>query len=287
VLSNFLIALREGLEASLIVGILLAYVVKTGRVGALRSIWLGVGIAITFSLGIGAVLSFTARSLPGQFEPLFAGATAVGAVALVTWMVFWMRRTAHQLQTHLHDRLAGAIGPVALAAVAFLSVAREGLETSLFLYTNAKAAGADSGPLVGLLLGFALAIALGWAVYNRALHLNLGKFFSITGVGLIIVAAGVLSHGIGDLEEAFNLHSPLAFDVHRLIGESSVVGHLLSGTIGFSPITSIMQASAWSLYLIVVLWLYLRKTVGVPAMAPVSASGSQDASAVVQLVTGE
>jgi high-affinity iron transporter len=260
-LSNFLIALREGLEAALIVGILLAYVVKTGRSNGLRFIWIGVASAISLSLGIGAVLTFTAKSLPNSFEPLFAGGTAVGAVALVTWMVFWMRRTAHQLQANLHQRLASAMGPVAIATAAFLAVVREGIETSLFLYTNAKTAGANSGPLIGLLLGFALAIALGWAVYNRAIHLDLGKFFLITGVGLIIVAAGVLAHGIGDLEQSFNKRPALAFDVHHIIGADSVVGRLLSGTIGFSPVTTVIQASTWALYLVVVLSLYLRKPV--------------------------
>jgi high-affinity iron transporter len=260
-LSNFLIALREGLEAALIVGILLAYVVKTGRSNGLRFIWIGVASAISLSLGIGAVLTFTAKSLPNSFEPLFAGGTAVGAVALVTWMVFWMRRTAHQLQANLHQRLASAMGPVAIATAAFLAVVREGIETSLFLYTNAKTAGTNSGPLIGLLLGFALAIALGWAVYNRAIHLDLGKFFLITGVGLIIVAAGVLAHGIGDLEQSFNKRPALAFDVHHIIGADSVVGRLLSGTIGFSPVTTVIQASTWALYLVVVLSLYLRKPV--------------------------
>ena len=258
-LSNFLIALREGLEASLIVGILVAYVVKTGRSKGLRFIWIGVGSAIAFSLGIGAFLTFTSHSLPARFEPIFVGITSLGAVALVTWMVFWLRKTAHRLKADLHERLAQAISPVALTAAAFLAVSREGIETSLFLYTNAKAAGANSDPLIGLLLGLALAIALGWAVYNRAIHLDLGKFFSVTGIGLIIVAAGVLSHGIGDLEESFNEHPAIAFDVHRFIGGDSVVGHLLSGTIGFSPVTTIMQASAWTLYLGVVLSLYLRK----------------------------
>jgi len=274
VLSNFLIALREGLEATLIIGILVAYVVKTGRQKGLRHIWTGVGAAVVLSLTLGAVLSFTAHTLPPRFEPIFAGSTSIAAVALVTWMVFWMRRTAHRLKTDLHERLASAIGPVALTAAAFFAVAREGIETSLFLYTNAKSAGSNSGPLVGLLLGFALAIALGWAVYNRAIHLDLGKFFMITGVGLVIVAAGVLSRGVGDLEETFNTHPALAFDVHRFIGEQSVFGHLLSGTIGFSPVTTILQATTWGLYLIVVLSLYLRKPVPAQSREPVPSKAS-------------
>lgn len=271
-LSNFLIALREGLEASLIVGILVAYVVKIGRKNGVLYIWVGVGAAVIFSLGIGGVLSLTSRSLPTRFEPIFAGSTSVFAVALVTWMVFWMRKSAHRLRTELHEKLALAIGPVALTAAAFLAVAREGIETSIFLYTNAKAAGTNSDPLVGLLLGFVLAIGLGWAVYNRAIQLDLGKFFSITGVGLIVVAAGVLSHGIGDLEESFNSHPAIAFDVHHLIGENSVLGHLLAGTIGFSPITSVLQAAAWTIYLVTVLSLYLRKPSNVQVEAKVEAN---------------
>ncbi len=273
-LSNFLIALREGLEATLIIGILVAYVVKTSRQQGLRYIWIGVSGAIVLSLALGAFLSFTAHTLPDRFEPIFAGSTSVAAVALVTWMVFWMRRTAHRLKADLHERLAGALGPVALTAAAFFAVAREGIETSLFLYTNAKVAGSNSGPLVGLLLGFALAIGLGWAVYNRALHLDLGKFFLITGVGLIVVAAGVLSRGVGDLEEPFNSHPALAFDIHRFIGEDSVLGHLLSGTIGFSPVTTTLQAITWVLYLAVVLSLYLRKPAKTGSNAPVPAKSN-------------
>jgi high-affinity iron transporter len=157
---------------------------------------------------------------------------------------------------------------LALSAVAFLAVSREGIETSLFLYTNAKAAGSNSDPLVGLLIGFAIAIALGWAVYNRAIHLDIGKFFSVTGIGLIVVAAGVLSHGIGDLQGTITNHPVLAFDLHRTISENSALAHVLAGTIGFSPITTLLQAGAWSIYLLVVLWLYLGK--------PVKASRSQE-----------
>jgi high-affinity iron transporter len=273
-LSNFLIALREGLEASLIVGILVAYVVKTGRANGLRFIWLGVGAAITFSLGIGGVLTFTAHGLSPRSESIFAGSTSLAAVALVTWMVFWMRKTAHRLKTDLHERLAQAIGPVALAVATFLAVAREGIETSLFLYTNAKAAGANSGPLIGLLIGFVIAIALGWAVYNRAIHLDLGKFFAVTGIGLIVVAAGVLSHGIGDLESTITNQPALAFDLHRTISENSALAHVLSGTVGFSPVTTILQAAAWSSYLLVVLSVYLRKPTKV-AIGPAELAASE------------
>lgn len=264
-LSNFLIALREGLEAALIVGILIAYVTKITKSSGLRFIWAGVAIAIAFSLAIGGVLTLTSKSLPSRFEPIFAGVTSLSAVALVTWMVFWMRTSAHRLKADLHERLALAVGPVALTAAAFFAVSREGIETSVFLYTNAKAAGTNSDPLIGLLIGFALAVALGWAVYNRAIRLDLGKFFTVTGIGLIVVAAGVLSHGVGDLEESFNANPPLAFDLHQLIGENSILGHLLAGTIGFTPITTVLQACSWTIYLFLILGLYLRKPISAPA----------------------
>lgn len=149
-LNTFLIAIREGLEASLIVGILLAYVAKTGRRNALPSIWLGVGLALGLSLGFGAFLSFTSRELSPSGEEFFAGVTSVGAVALVTWMVFWMKKTARNIGKELHSKMdaAVALGTFGLISTAFLSVAREGLETSLFLYASFKAVGSNAAPAI-------------------------------------------------------------------------------------------------------------------------------------------
>ena len=262
-LSTFIIALREGLEAALIVGILVAYVVRTERRHLLKPLWTGVGVAIAASLSLGAVLSFTSAELTDRGEQLFAGVTSFIAVGLVTWMVFWMKRTARTLRNELHGKVDNAImgGPLSLALVAFFAVAREGLETALFIYTNFKTVGAASTATVGLILGLALAVALGYAIYNRSVKLNLSKFFTITGVALVIVAAGVLSYGVHEFQELGWLPGADDFlwDVTPWIAKESILGSLLGGTIGFDTTTSIVQFIAWAGYLVAVLVPYLAK----------------------------
>ena len=201
-LNTFLIAIREGLEASLIVGILLAYVAKTGRRNALPSIWAGVTLAIALSLGFGAFLSFTSHELSPSGEEFFAGVTSIGAVTLVTWMVFWMKKTARNISKELHSKMdqAVALGTFGLISTAFLSVAREGLETSLFLYASFKTVGSNAAPTIGLIAGLITSITLGILVYKRSVKLNLSKFFTYSGIALIIVASSVLHKGILDLQ---------------------------------------------------------------------------------------
>jgi high-affinity iron transporter len=262
-LSTFIIALREGLEAALIVGILVAYVVRTERRHLLKPLWTGVGVAIAASLALGAVLSFTSAELTDRGEELFAGVTSFIAVGLVTWMVFWMKRTARNLRNELHGKVDSALmdGPLSLALVAFFAVAREGLETALFIYTNFKTVGAASTATVGLVLGLGLAVVLGYLIYNRSVKLNLSKFFTITGVALIIVAAGVLSYGIHEFQELGWLPGADDFlwDVTPWIAKESILGSLLGGTIGFDTTTSIVQFIAWAGYLVAVLLPYLSK----------------------------
>ena len=167
-LSSFLIALREGLEASLIVGILIAYVVKTDRKQLLAPIWSGVALALTLSFALGGFLSFTSAELTSRGEEFFAGTTSLVAVVLVTWMVFWMKRTARGLKGELQSKVEAAanVGPVAIAAAAFFAVAREGLETALFVYSNFKAVGEKSAPAIGLSAGLSLAMILGYLIYQ-------------------------------------------------------------------------------------------------------------------------
>ena len=262
-LSTFIIALREGLEAALIVGILVAYVVRTDRRPLLKPLWTGVGAAIAASLALGAVLSFTSAELTDRGAELFAGVTSFIAVGLVTWMVFWMKRTARSLRNELHGKVDTALvgGPISLALVAFFAVAREGLETALFIYTNFKTVGAASTATVGLVLGLALAVVLGYLIYNRSVKLNLSKFFTITGVALIIVAAGVLSYGIHEFQELGFLpgEDNLLWDVTPWIAKESILGSLLGGTIGFDTTTSFVQFIAWAGYLVAVLVPYLAK----------------------------
>jgi len=263
VLSTFVIALREGLEAALIVGILVAYLVRSERRHLLKPLWIGVATAIAASLALGAILSFTSAELTSRGEELFAGLTSFIAVGLVTWMVFWMKRTARTLRDQLHGKVDSAItgGSISLALVAFFAVVREGLETALFIYTNFKTVGAASSATVGLVLGLALAVALGYLIYNRSVKIDLSKFFTITGVALIIVAAGVLSYGIHEFQELGFLPGPDTFiwDVTPWIAKESILGSVLGGTIGFDTTTSFLQFFAWAGYLIAVLTPYLSK----------------------------
>ena len=260
-LSTFIIALREGLEASLIVGILVAYLVKTERTNLLKALWTGVSVAIAASLALGAFLSFTSAELSSRGEELFAGTTSFIAVALVTCMVFWMSRTARSLRDELHGKAEAAVmtGPVALAFVAFFAVAREGLETSLFLYTNFRTVGAFSTATLGLVLGLALAVGLGFGIYKRAVKINLSRFFTYSGIALIIVAAGVLSYGVHEFQEFGFLPAPDAFawDVTSWMPKESFIAAFLGGTIGFDTTTSWLQLLIWSSYLAATLIAYL------------------------------
>ncbi|CAN2206165.1 FTR1 High-affinity Fe2+/Pb2+ permease [Candidatus Nanopelagicaceae bacterium] len=262
-LSTFVIALREGLEAALIVGILVAYIVRTDRRQLLKPLWIGVVTAIAASLGLGAILSFTSAELTPRGEELFAGLTSFIAVGLVTWMVFWMKRAARTLRDELHGKVDNSLvgGPLSLALVAFFAVVREGLETALFIYTNFKTVGAASSATVGLVLGLAVAIALGYLLYNRSVKINLSKFFTITGVALIIVAAGVLSYGIHEFQELGFLPGADTFiwDVTPWIAKESILGSVLGGTFGFDTTTSYLQFFAWTGYLVAVLVPYLSK----------------------------
>lgn len=274
---TFLIGLREGLEASLVVGILVAYLVKSGHRERLRPIWGGIGVAVVLSLGFGALLQFTSASLSFRAQEAFGGFASLLAVAFVTWMVFWMRRTARFLKTELHGRLDAALtlGPLALALTAFVAVGREGLETALFLWAAVQSTGQSASPIIGAVLGLAAAVALGYLLYRRAVHLNLKTFFTWTGAGLVIVAAGVFSYGIHDLQEAGLLPglNSIAFDVSNTIAPSSWYGTVLRGVLNFTPRTTWLQAAAWTSYVVPVLVLFFR-----PAATPAPAPARQTTS---------
>ncbi len=259
--ANFLIGLREGLEASLIVVLLLAYVVRTGRRHLIPRIWAGVGLAVGLSIGFGALLTFGPRGLTFEAQEAIGGSLSIVAVGLVTWMVFWMARTARSLGQDLRNSVdnAAAGGGWGLVIVAALAVGREGLETALFLWAAAQATGESTVPLLGALLGLLVAAGLGYLLHRGVLKVNLSRFFTWTGAALIIIAGGVLAYGIHDLQEAGilpGLHL-LAFDVSAAVPPSSWYGTLLKGTLNFSPATTWLEASAWVLYVIPTLYLYL------------------------------
>ncbi|GAA4291783.1 FTR1 family protein [Streptomyces venetus] len=260
--SNYLIGLREGLEASLVVCILIAYLVKTDRRDALKPIWIGIGIAVALAFGFGCALEFGSQELTFQAQEALGGSLSILAVGLVTWMVFWMRRTARHLKSELHGRLdaALAMGTGALVATAFLAVGREGLETALFVWASVHAASDGTPrPLAGVALGLLTAILLGWLFYRGALRINLAKFFTWTGGMLVVVAAGVLAYGFHDLQEADFLPglTNKAFDVSGTIPPDSWYGTLLKGVFNFQPDPTVLQVTVWLLYLVPTMLLFL------------------------------
>ena len=274
--SNALIGLREGLEAALVVVILVAFLVRTDRRWALRQVWTGVAAAVLLSVAIGAVLTFGTRQLSFETQELIGGSASILAVAFVTAMVFWMRTAARTISGELKGKLdqALSVGGWAVALVGFLGVGREGLETALFFYASVQTAGAGtSQPLVGFVVGIAVAVVLGVLIYRGAVRINLSKFFRYTGVALIVVAAGILSYGLHDLQEAAFLPglNTLAFDVSSAIPPDSWYGTLLKGTVNFTPNTTWLQAIAWTLYLVVVT-LFLRPARTAPAPASPAAA---------------
>jgi high-affinity iron transporter len=263
--SNYLIGLREGLEAALVVGILVAYLSKSGRRDLLPKLWTGVGVAVAVSLAFGALLTFGPRGLTFETQELIGGTLSIVAVGFVTWMILWMATAARSMKGALEGRMSAAIADTGrtggLVAVAALAVGREGLETSLFVWAAAKAAGNNAQPLVGATLGLLSAVLIGMLIHRGAVKLNMAKFFKYTGYGLIIVAAGVLAYGIHDLQEAAFLPgiNNLAFDVSEQIPPSSWFGTLLKGTINFSPATTWLQVVAWLLYVGAVGALFTRR----------------------------
>ncbi|MEH0502236.1 iron uptake transporter permease EfeU [Streptomyces scabiei] len=269
---NYLIGLREGLEASLVVCILIAYLVKTGNQRGLPPVWAGVAIAVALSLAFGALLQFGSSTLTFQAQEALGGTLSILSVGLVTWMVFWMRRTARHLRSELQGKLdsALALGTSALVVTSFFAVGREGLETSLFIWTAVQASGDGVRPLVGAVLGLATSVILGWLFYKGTLRINLAKFFRWTGAMLVVVAAGVLAYGIHDLQEAEFLPGlrNLAFDISGIIPPDSWYGTLLKGIFNFQPDPTTLQVIVWMLYLLPVMALFLAPERPRPAARP-------------------
>src|SRR3954468_23517145 len=260
-LGNALIGLREGLEASLVVSILVAFLVRTDRRRELPKVWLGVGVAIAVSVSVTLALSLTQQALTFEAQEALGGSLSIIAVGFVTWMIFWMRSHGRSLSAELEGRLDSAIrmGPLAVVVMAALAVGREGLETAVFFFAAAQAAGETTGPLIGFLSGIAVAVVLAYLIYRGAVKLNLGKFFTVTGVLLVFVAAGILAYGVHDLQEAGILPGlrTLAFDVSGAVPETSWHGAFLKGTVNFSPQTTVLQAVVWVLYVAAVLTVFL------------------------------
>ena len=263
-----MIGLREGLEAALVVSILIAYLVRTNRRQSIKFVWIGVSAAVAVSICLGSLLTFTTESLKinPHAEEIFAGSMSVMAVGLVTWMIVWMRNAGKGMSAELEGKLESAVigGALTVAAMAFASVAREGIETTFFFFTAVQAAGSTVGPVVGFTLGILIAAGLGFLLYRRAIKINMRRFFTVTSYFLILVAAGVLSYGMSDLAEAgivpVNLGN--AFDLSSTISEDSWFGALAKGIFNFNAQTSWLSAITWIVYVAFAVWLYNRKPKG-------------------------
>jgi high-affinity iron transporter len=301
-LPNLLIGLREGLEAGLVVSILLAAVHRHAEAGPgdasarvrTAPIWVGVAAAIVLALSFGAVLTFYRSVLSSTGQEALGGFLSVIAVGLVTGMIFWMRRTARNLAGELRERVDQAlrISTAALALTAFVAVGREGTETALFLWTAAQASGQTTAPLAGAAIGIAGAVILCVLLYRRAVKIRLDKFFGRTAILLIIVAGGVLAYGLGDLQEAGILpgHLWVAFDLTARIDPSSWWMSIITGITELSPSMTWLQVAAYVCYLGVVLPLFIwgkpapaprQASEQAPGTEPVTASGRRRAIAAV------
>ena len=286
---NFLIGLREGLEAGLVVSILLAALRKTAapesanhRVSS-APVWLGVLGAVMVAGSFAAVLTFSTSVLSSRAQEAVGGLLSVLAVGLVTGMVFWMRRTAVSLSAQLRGEVqrAVAMGAGALTITAFLAVGREGLETTLFLWTAVRASGSTAAPLMGAALGLAAAVVLCWLLYRRAVRLNVGVFFNRTAIALIVIAAGVLSYGLGDLQDAGLLPGQrwIAFDLTAHVDPNSWWVSIVTGATELAPKMTVLQVVAWLAYLAVVIPTFVHAGRAAAAARAVSSAPASSAAA--------
>ncbi|MFI0723519.1 iron uptake transporter permease EfeU [Streptomyces sp. NPDC021224] len=282
---NFLIGLREGLEAGLVVSILVATLVRGDNRERLPQVWTGVAAAVGLSLSFGAVLTFSSQQMPTSAQEAFGGFLSVVAVAFVTVMIFWMRRNARNLSGEIKEKVAAALtmGAGALVVTSFLAVGREGLETALFLWTNAQTAhGSSAGPLLGGAIGLVVATGLCRGLYTRVLKINLTRFFTWTGFGLIVIAAGVLGYGLRDLQEGKVLPGGGSYlvDVSAHIDATSWYAQLVQGVLNLTTQMTWLQVVAYAGYLAVVMPVFVRGLRVAPA-APgaTAAEGATDTPA--------
>lgn len=257
-----LIGLREGLEAGIVVMILVAFLVKSERRDALRWVWLGVGTAVAMVAATFAIIHLGTTTLTGLAAEVAAGLASLVAVVIVTAMVLWMRTASRSISGDLRAGMEKALlaGPAAVLTLSFFAVGREGLETALLMVGYAENTAGSAWPLVGLLLGLGVAAVLTVLMYLGAIRIDMARFFRYTGVFLVVVAAGILAYGLRALQIGGVLPggSTLAFDASAHYDAGSWYGTVLAGILNLRPDPTILQAVAWVSYLAVVLSLFLR-----------------------------
>jgi high-affinity iron transporter len=266
-LAALLITFREGLEAALIVGILLGYLRKVETTGLRLYAWAGVLAAVIASSVLAASIQLVGFELQGRAETIFEATTMFLAVGILTWMIFWMRYQARIQRLELEQQLAQRVGSSqswGVAALAFIAVFREGVETALFL-SAAAFANPTAEPLVGALIGLALAVGAGYLVYNSSVRLNLRAFFTATSLLLLLFAAGLMAHGVHELQEAslIPVLDPKLWNTNALINEHSLLGTILQSVVGYNANPSLAEVLTywgyWLAALVGVRWLVDRK----------------------------
>ena len=262
-LASALITLREGLEAALIVGIVLSVLRKLGRSDQSQPVWAGVLAAVVVSIAAGLALNALGVAFEGRGEEIFEGVAMLLAAGVLTWMIFWMQRQGGQIQKELEldvRRATASGGARALFGLAFVAVVREGIETVLFLTATAFSA-SPAQTLIGGALGLAAAVVLGWLVFAAGKRLNLRAFFQVTSVLLIIFAAGLVAHGIHELQEAALL--PIfvehMWDINFIVDENGAVGAFLKALFGYNGNPSLLEVIAYGVYFVSVRVISLRQ----------------------------
>lgn len=270
----FIIALREGIEAALIVSIILAYLTQLGRRDRAHLVWWGTALAVAVSVAAGGAIFGLGAEFEGTAEQIFEGLVTLAAVGVLTWMIFWMRRQGARIRSELQEKVDTALvtGGLALAALAFTAVLREGIETALFIFAAARGTAVASvgigGQLLGAVLGLAVAVVLGVLLYRGGIRMNLRSFFRVTGAILVVVAAGLFAYAVHELQEAgwLPMLAATAFDVSASLPDDAGLGAVLRGLVGYNADPTVLEVAAWAAYLLVVGFLFLRPhAVAVPA----------------------
>ena len=266
--ASFVIALREGIEAALIVSIVLAYLKQLGASDRGRLVWWGTLVAVVLSVGVGTAVFIAGAEFEGTTEQVFEGLVTLAAVSVLTWMIFWMRRQGARIKSELQEKVDTALvsGGLALAGLAFFAVLREGVETALFLFAAAKGTaveGTEVTPatqVIGAVLGLAVAVILGALLYRGGIRMNLRSFFRVTGLLLIVVAAGLFAFSLHELQEAGWLPflETHAFDISASLPDDAGVGAILRGLLGYNADPTWLEVAGWAGYLAVVGGLFLR-----------------------------
>ena len=282
--SALLITLREGLEAALIIGIILAFLASTNNRKWFKQVWWGTGAAIIVSVLVGAILFVTVGAFEGPAEEIFEGSAMLLAAGVLTWMIFWMRKQASNIRSHLHGEIEQALSnrsSLAIMGLAFIAVVREGIETALFLFAASRETDNVLLTVTGGFIGLVIAVVIGYLLYKGTSRLNLKMFFNVTGFLLILFAAGLVAHGIHEFQETGVIPIVIehVWDTNNIVGEKSTFGLFLTAVFGYNGNPSLIEAIAYFVYLVTATGFYFKVSGARKASVPALKSGSNLPSA--------